>query len=265
MPPGASQGSMVSRKRSRRDSDAGTPYGRRSRIPNRRIFRELTLGTRPYQFRRLGSVCEITALNGVPSFVDNSSGGGGATTSSGPANTDDFNTIQFGAAQFFKLNTVQGVSDFTSLFDQYKIDKVVLQCMFQSNAVGVTEDSQVNGGKGGILPILYYTQDLDDAAVPNGLATVQQFARCKTKILNANKPFNITIRPKVARQVYQAGVASGYETASNAKIDNNFPDVQHYGMKYWIRNWFAQTSTPEQSKCKLTIQPVYYLSMYNSR
>jgi len=208
-------------------------------------------------------VCEITAINGVPSFTDFSTTG--TTTGSGPALTDDFNTIQFGASQFFKLNVVQGVSDFLGLFDQYRIDKVVLQCMFQSNAVGVTEDANLNGGKSGILPILYYTQDLDDAAVPNQLATVQQFARCKTKILSANQPFNITVRPKVARQVFQAGVASGYEVATNAKIDNSYPDVQHYGMKYWIRNFYGKTQTPEVSLCKLTIQPIYYLSMYNTR
>jgi len=209
----------------------------------------------------MGGSCTLTAFGGTPTFTDDS---GGNSTNVGASNTDDFNGIQFGFAQFFKLNSVQGVADFTGLFDQYKIDKVVLKCMFQSNAVGLAQDSQVAASKSGVLPILYYTQDLDDAAAPNGVTVVQQYARAKSRVLNANEEFSITVVPRVARQVFQNGVASGYENAGGARIDNGYPNVEHYGMKYWVRNWFGPT-TDNTNNCKLTIQPVYYLSMYNTR
>jgi len=249
MPPGGSQDAGYKRSRSgsivRRGGDS------LRRLQSRRIPRQVTINA-PYRFVRHGETITVKNVSG-PVF-DNTT-----IVTAGSA-VDDFNSIQFGWGQFFALSQVSNYTEFTRLFDQYRIDKIVLNFKFQANAVDVT---QRGGAKGGILPILYYTQDLDDGTAPASQDDLLQYQQCKSRILNGNDAFSMVIKPGVSRQVYQ-GATSGYEMARSPKIDNGYPDVQHYGIKCWVRNWMSNGVATDDN-CKLTMEPVYHLSMFNVR
>ena len=85
----------------------------------------------------------------------------------------------------------------------------------------------------------------------------------KSKVLNANKPFSIFLKPNVLRQLYQ-GITAGYESVRPTKIDVGYLELPHYGMKYWIRNWFDGMTTAD-ANAKLTIQPIFHITMFNDR
>lgn len=157
------------------------------------------------------------------------------------------NTYQWGNAWLFKLSSVIDSSDFTNLYDKYKINGVRLKIMYQAETASV--------GGTGVLPIFNYAIDADDATVPSSLNTVETKGNARSLILTANKPISIFIRPKVASALYQS-LLTGYEVKKAPFINCTYPDVQHFGLKAWINNFYA----PSGANNQITIQATYYLS-----
>lgn len=197
-----------------------------------------------YLFRRQAQLMRITqtSANNV-SITD----GNGCLSISAVGADSMSNTIQWGNSYLFKLSSVVDSGDFTNLYDRYKINGVRLKIMYQADSASV-------GGLG-VLPIFNYCADYDDATVPSALNTVQTKLRARSVVLTANKPVSIYLKPKVATAMYQS-LLTGYAVTKAPFINSTYPDVQHYGLKTWINNFYA----PAGANNQITIQATYYLS-----
>lgn len=124
-----------------------------------------------------------------------------------------------------QLSQLPNSSEFTALFDQYKIKKVEWTYMPRFDNV------EVNTSIATPMPRIYTVIDRDDSSTPLTLNQMLQYADVKSTAFN--KPVKVTYTPSLAASVY-AGVTSGYSPKSNQWIDISVPSVSHYGHKVWI-------------------------------
>lgn len=235
---------------------------RRPRFPKRRgnvpkgtklIRRALGVGYNRHVFkRRCASIIIGIDTNNIPTLVQD---GNGAmkigSIGSGPYLS---NTAQFGLSYNAQLAHAVEYTDFTQLFDRYKITGVKLRILYQNNMGDPNSHA---------LPGFTSAWDGDDAGVPSNKEDVTRKLGAKTSVLSANKPFSIFLRPRVTKSVYQTGLTSAYTSERSCFIDCSNPTVEHYGYKFWIDSWLATTGA--QSGQIMTIEPTLYLTMKDTQ
>lgn len=126
------------------------------------------------------------------------------------------------------LNTapLPNYTEFTTLFDQYKIKSCTIDMRFANN------NSSINSPNTS-LPVLYYADDNDDV-VPISQNALQQYVHCKTTMLGTGaKEFTRhRVVPKPLVQLYETGVSTAYSNpVKPIWIDCNDSAVPHYGVK----------------------------------
>lgn len=209
-----------------------------------------TIPNRTHMFRRIGARTLIYA-NGVGSIAVS----GTPFTDSGITLSSVSSDVltgcyQFGWSHYFSLNNITTTSDFTSLFDRYKIVGVKYRIYYHQNS------ADVSGGQ--LLPMIQYSIDNDDAAAPSSIASITSRGDCKTKILGGQQYISLYIRPKVATTAFQSGVSSAYAVDKAKWINSAYPNVEHYGIKVWCNNVFLNSTNTNHA---FSIEPVYYLAM----
>lgn len=126
----------------------------------------------------------------------------------------------------FALGSVPNSSEFTALFDEYKISKVKVKFMYTSSA-GI----QSAGNATGYLPYVYTIVDSDDS---NALSTRNDYEQCED--MKVSRIHNIRSRyftPGVSLAAY-GGAFTSYANKKNQWLDCGSPNVQHYGLKMFI-------------------------------
>ena len=246
------------------------PYKKR-KMPKRRpkaLRRKLALNPRTHNFAR----------STRDSVISNGAGFGQVVWNSAPTNwligtptPDDNNLWQFGGAMKFQLSDVINTIDFTTLFDRYKLNKVVVSIMplmntghnIVSNATGTNQSS--------CLPTLVTAIDYDDATVPSLSDDLLERQNCKSYRMGG-KVINITIRnPKVLQSV-----ASGDTTVTQVSavtkaapyLDCVQEDVNHYGLKFYVRDFAlppGTSSSSPSSNSLIRVRCKYYLSFKESK
>lgn len=156
---------------------------------------------------------------------------------------------QFGWSHDFRLINMSGSTEFTQLFDKYKITGIKYKIMYQCN------DAQVAGSQ--VLPIIHYCVDSDDTTTPSNLGSVQERANTKVKVLGNTQTVSFFVRPKVAATLYQSAISSGYEVRKAPFINSSYPSIPHYGVKIWLNNVYMVTA----NNTAFTIEPTYYLAL----
>lgn len=144
------------------------------------------------------------------------------------ASTLIYDTIVHQAAMY-TLNGLPNFTDFTSLFDQYRITGIKEKFIFDR-----TEATVGTAGTNTIMPIMTHVIDIDDAAPFASEASYLQYETCKQNRLD--RPVTRFFRPRCAQAVYQTGgVFTGYgEGARKLWIDAASTTVEYYGFKYMI-------------------------------
>lgn len=180
---------------------------------------------KPYAYKRLGKAQIIQNSATLGQIVSNDV----STITLGATSVDTVG-YQFGAAMQFRLENVQTFTDFTSLYDQYKIKAVKVDIVPLSDS----STSQSSG----FLPTLYWARDNDDGGIaPAAEADLRQRQDCKTMRLTG--PRSIYIRnPKCTTdvEVQGAGVTLASKIESAGWIDCNDSNVMHNGLKMWFKN-----------------------------
>lgn len=128
----------------------------------------------------------------------------------------------------FKLNQIPNHTDFTSLFDQYRITGVKL------TFYPVQDSSQVGSVFEGFMPQLIYVVDRDDntTLAGNGSNTLMEYQSCQIRQLN--RPVSVYIRnPSVAAEIYRSTTLTAYSQQSRW-LDCNYSDIPHYGLKFYF-------------------------------
>lgn len=139
--------------------------------------------------------------------------------------------VAYGSSAF-TLNSLPNYTDFTSLFDQYRITKVSMYCIprVTGYVLSQTSGSVVDPTAPTPACVFHYAIDHTDVTTPSALGDILQYDNHRT--VNAYKPFTITLKPAAADTMWQGVSASGYGPKPNAWIDSKSYAVQHYGMKW---------------------------------
>lgn len=127
-----------------------------------------------------------------------------------------------GAGFLYRLNNVVNVSDFTNLYDQYKI--ISVKHHFKWSNISQTDDILSNP------PVLQYFTDHDDATNPTHLELLERSAT-RSFAMRPNKVYSIGIRPAVLSEVYRSSVTTGYVPKWGQYLDMGNNDIPHYGLK----------------------------------
>lgn len=141
-------------------------------------------------------------------------------------------------AVYFALSSLDNYTDFTSLFDQYRIVCVEIFVRPLQN------NSQYFSTSTDILPRFASVIDYDDASALSTLADYRQFQTYHES--NWNQYQKRIIRPRVALAAY-TGTFVGFANAKSTWIDLATPSVQHYGWKYFVSSGTAGTQTHLQT------------------
>lgn len=124
----------------------------------------------------------------------------------------------------FALNQLPNASDFTNLFDRYRINKIDLTFTWTLGDVRAT---------GGVLhPIIYVYMDDDDSAIP--IAKTEVFERQAMQRFSFNETRSTLTTSIVPRWIQSRGGVSTNLAPRGSWIDMATPAVQHYGIKGWV-------------------------------
>lgn len=151
------------------------------------------------------------------------------------------------------LNDVLNASELINIADKYKINWVKLKVYATSNQAGAGGIAQV--------PSILWSQDEDDAVLPAGstagLNSIREKMGSKYRQFKQDgSGITMFIKPKMAREVYNAGGAAvGAEVASARFLSTAYPDVPHYGLKGFLQdvNLAATPTTYTQLKFDITM------------
>ena len=148
------------------------------------------------------------------------------------------------------LTAPLGSGDFTTLFDQYRIDAVSVQILPNHNSATMSATA-------GPIPTLYIVKDYDDSNALPSLAATLEYGSCKavSSVFRANPP-RFSIRPRILTQTYRSASTTGYAPAHKATwLDSLATDVPHYGTKMW-----TGVTSDTNTYLSFTFVFTYYLS-----
>lgn len=212
-----------------------------------------------YHFKRMTQQIQIRHVNGDPGDVWRITDGGSQLystyTTGGVWGSSVLNgTYLNGFALVNRLNCLENASDFTALFDRYKLNGVKVTFLNQI--------SEATAGGAQVLPLLTYAVDYDDLSPPTE-SQMRQKQNVKRKVLTANRPVSIYFKPK---RVMPAADPSSGTGLTNSVVTNagwtncDYPQVTHGGLKFYLSNLYggATATTTVQAQIDVVVQ--YYFS-----
>lgn len=149
----------------------------------------------------------------------------------------------------FKLTDVVNSSEFTTLFDQYRINKVAVVLTPHGNSAELANLNR---------PILYSRVDYDDVTGYANVNEMMESPNVRSSV--GTSKHSVVLRPAVAVPLYQSGVTFAYGPKWKQWVDCSYPSVPHYGVKFY---WDAAgtISTSQIYSVRIT----FYLSFRNVR
>lgn len=247
-------GKMYIAKRSYNRTRQVKKPNRLIRSASTRMTISKSIGDAPRFFKRMGPAILISVQAGPTMKAIDQSTGAVATyvMNANQFNGDTTNGVSSCFAWKFKLEDVVAYTDFTTLFDQYKI----LGVQFKIDYISANNP---NVSVGNIpIPEIYWVHDYDDDTPPADLQALQQYENCKYKKLTAEKQLTVFTRPKPSINMFKStGTGIGFAQPSRKQIpwmDCSYINIEHYGFKFIINN-LSKTVDVNY----IRIQPKYYL------
>lgn len=133
--------------------------------------------------------------------------------------------VDQGYAYPFSLNQVPSSSEFTTLFDKYRITSIDLTFSYwrTGHPAGSTDD---------VWPAMYLYMDDDDAAIPTTKSEVlERMSVQRVSFSPTRQTISVKINPRWVQS--RAGTSTNLAPV-NSWIDMSTPGVQHYGVKAWV-------------------------------
>jgi len=152
----------------------------------------------------------------------------------------------------FSLDQLAQYTSWTSVFDQYRIDKVQVTIRPQYNAVGLFVPASVK------IPLLYSVIDYDDNTAASSLSTLKEYSNCN---ISMYETVVATFQPHLAMAAYDGSVFTSYANIAGQWIDAASPTVKHYGMKLGVEG--GQSGQTGLQTYDITIK--YLISFRNVR
>lgn len=130
-----------------------------------------------------------------------------------------------------QFNDMIQSSDFTSLFDMYRITKVTFTFQLVNVPEAITNinmQQSASFNPTNWYPKMWYVMDYDGGATET-LNSIRERQGVKCRILRPNKVIKVSFTPRCRVLTYKTADTEGY-APRNIKIDMNDTDVPHYGM-----------------------------------
>lgn len=147
------------------------------------------------------------------------------------------NALDWSASAVFKLSDIANFSDFTEMYDAYKINSVTVELQYLSNSAAV------NGS--GILPTFYMYWDQDDATPPPTLKNIlgkQGVKKWQPSSNRLTKRFKFV--PLAANVIQDAQQLSSVAIPTKSQwIDCLAANVPHYAFKLFTQDWLTPGAT----------------------
>jgi len=131
----------------------------------------------------------------------------------------------------FKLDNVVNPSDFTNLYDSYKINKIQLFLEPLSNQTAYPSPGRP------IQKKLRVVHDYTDATPLTNEDDYLEYSNCKSYNAIRNNAIKITLYPKIKNIIENVGGgANAYTTLSSNKVwlDMDSDEVPHFGLKIFV-------------------------------
>lgn len=137
----------------------------------------------------------------------------------------------------FNFADVVNNTEFTALYDQYRIDYVTISISWSPN---VTISLNPNNPGQALYPLMYYCKDYDDATSPVSLTAFKEKGNLRVFRLTPNKVYKINVKPAsqkvIVKQFGAAGNPVTFGDLSTGpvwskKIDCNSDTTPHFGIK----------------------------------
>lgn len=163
----------------------------------------------------------------------------------------------------FTLDKIVNASEFQSLFDQYRIDKVVVTYRLITNP----DSSNILNTAGAFpqptnwFPSVWSIVDYDDNSSMN-INEMKERIGVKHRILKPDRPLKYVVRPKVLVQTYRTAVSAGYAPKS-LFVDMTNIDIPHYGLKTTIDT--GGLTTGAQQPFRIQQEFKYFFTCKNVR
>lgn len=137
------------------------------------------------------------------------------------------NTADYANGFVFKLSDLPSYTEFTALYDQYRIKAVRFQIMWQQQSFNPQTTAPYLGT---VLTAI----DLDDSTAPASASEMYQY-----KYLKIGKSVGMTkryLKPRTLNAIYNNGVTTAYSLQPrSAWLDCANADIQHFGLKVFIQ------------------------------
>jgi len=155
----------------------------------------------------------------------------------------------------FRLSDVAVPTEFTALWDQYKILGVKVYFDYSPDVAGTA----YTDGNIAFYPKLWIKRDYDDSATPT-LANMAQSNQTRCLRFTATRTTKmISLAPRYLTEIYNSSISTAFAPGRGAWIDCGNPSVPHYGLKM-----IAQ-GIPSVNLGAITIRVKYTLLFKNVR
>lgn len=212
-------------------------------MPPKRVYRPKRYRKRNYRpKRRFNKYRKVTTSTQVHKFSRF------ATPSGFPIQGNAAYTPLLGTSQSFNLAQLPSSSDFSNLYDQYRITHVQFRFKLR-----IDPSAQTAGTA--IWPTLYYVRDHDDAASISSLNDLKEYSKCKQVALSPMRWTVINIKPSILDTMFRNTGQTTFVSKPAYKqwIDMAYTDVAHYGLK-WGVDVFTNTSMYIDAELKMWFQ-----------
>lgn len=172
------------------------------------------------------------------------------------------NGVFLSRSYVYKFSDLIQAADFSSLFDQYRISKIVLRVTMINNPDAnnyVNQPSTVNSTNW--YPKLWYIPDFDGGPTET-LASIRERQGVKCRTLQPNKILSIVFRPKCRVLTYSTSTSTGY-SPKNIKVDMTDTNVEHFGMQFVFDS--MQADPADTQPFLFNIDRKYYFTCYGVR
>lgn len=164
----------------------------------------------------------------------------------------------------YQLNDVINPTDFTTLFDQYRIRGVatIITPTFQVGNMGPpTAGNLVYEGCD-----VQWMIDLDDATTPTTVTEMSERAAHRKRLVG-DKPLSMFLRPRALTNIYNGTLPADAHGLSRRSewIDMSNSQVPHYGLKVFITCWANHQPIPPEPPMSFKVVHRYYIECRTAR
>lgn len=152
----------------------------------------------------------------------------------------------------FSLSNVNGSGELVSLFDNFRVLKVLYRWVITRNP-----DQVSTAGNKGLFPRIVWTHDFNDQ-IPISRALIYQRANLKEVFMNDNyqKTKWYSLSPALLTTTYESAVANAYQPAWKKWLDTSDSATPHYGIKYSVDQNFTGMTVRLEAKIMMECKGV---------